>query len=76
MLTERRSGHGGKWRTRASDDKASAVHFFRFNFTPAQIAAWQSGEGQAMLVIDYPEYGHATLASADTRAFLARPWFE
>ena len=66
---------GDVQRTRESDGKASAVHFFHFDFTPAQIAAWQSGEGQAMLVIDHPEYGHAALFSADTRAFLARQCF-
>lgn len=66
---------GDVQRTRESDGKASAVHFFHFDFTPTQIAAWQSGEGQAMLVIDHPEYGHAALFSADTRAFLARQCF-
>ena len=66
---------GDVQRTRDSDGKASAVHFFHFDFTPAQIAAWVSGEGQAMLVIDHPEYGHAALFSADTRAFLARQCF-
>jgi hypothetical protein len=66
---------GDVQRTRESDGKASAVHFFHFDFTPAQIAAWVSGNGQAMLVIDHPEYGHAALFSADTRAFLARECF-
>lgn len=66
---------GDVQRTRESDGKASAVHFFHFDFTPAQIAAWVSGEGPAMLVIDHPEYGHAALFSADTRAFLGRQCF-
>ena len=66
---------GDVQRTRESDGKASAVHFFHFDFTRAQIAAWMSGEGQAMLVIDHPAYGHAALFSADTRAFLARQSF-
>lgn len=66
---------GDVQRTRESDGKASAVHFFHFDFTPAQIAAWQSGEGQPMLVIDHPEYGHAALFSADSRAFLSRQCF-
>ena len=73
-ITARAQGDGQ--RTRESDGKASAVHFFHFDFTPAQIAAWQSGEGQAMLAIDHPEYGHAALFSADTRAFLAPQCFE
>ena len=62
-------------RTRASDGKASAVHFFHFDFPPAAIAAWSSGEGSAMLVIDHPNYGHAALISADMRAFLTRECF-
>lgn len=62
-------------RTRESDGKASAVHFFHFDFTPEAIAAWKSGEGSVMLVIDHPNYGHAAMIGADTRAFLARECF-
>ena len=62
-------------RTRESDGKASAVHFFHFDFTPEAVAQWQSGAGNAMLVIDHPGYGHAALIEADTRAYLARECF-
>jgi len=62
-------------RTRESDGKASAVHFFHFDFTPEAIAAWKSGEGQAMLVIDHPNYGHAALISPQTREYLGRECF-
>ncbi|MDG2003350.1 MAG: DUF3501 family protein [Novosphingobium sp.] len=62
-------------RTRESDNKASAVHFFHFDFTPEAIAAWKGGEGNAMLVIDHPNYGHAAMISADTRAYLAGDCF-
>jgi hypothetical protein len=62
-------------RTRESDGKASAVHFFHFDFTPEAIAAWKSGEGSAMVVIDHPNYGHAALVGKDTREFLARECF-
>jgi len=62
-------------RTRESDGKASAVHFFHFDFTPAAIAAWKSGEGTAMLVIDHPQYGHAALIGAETRRYLAEECF-
>ena len=62
-------------RTRESDNKASAVHFFHFDFTPEAMAAWKSGEGTAMLVIDHPNYGHAALFSPESRAFLARECF-
>lgn len=63
---------GDTERTRESDYKASAVHFFHFDFTPAAIAAWKSGEGTALLVMDHPNYGHAAVISPETRAFLGR----
>ena len=62
-------------RTRASDGKTSAVHFLHFDFPEDALAAWKSGEGSAMLVIDHPEYGHAALIGAETRAYLARECF-
>ena len=62
-------------RTRERDGKASAVHFFHFDFSPEAIAAWKSSEGTAMVVIDHPSYGHAALVGKDTREFLARECF-
>lgn len=62
-------------RTRTRDNKASAVHFLHFDFTPEAIAAWKSGEGSAMLAIEHPNYGHAALIGPETRAFLARECF-
>lgn len=62
-------------RTRDSDGKTSAIHFLHFDFTPAAIAAWRDPAQPAMLVIDHPNYGHAALIGADTRAFLARECF-
>ena len=62
-------------RTRESDGKASAVHFFHFDFLPEAIAAWNSGAVQAMLVIDHPNYGHAAIIGEATRAFLGRECF-
>ncbi len=62
-------------RTRESDGKASAVHFFHFDFPAEAVAAWQRGEGNAMVVIDHPAYGHAALIGAEARAFLARDCF-
>ncbi|WP_423142455.1 DUF3501 family protein [Parablastomonas sp. CN1-191] len=73
--TVRARPEGDIARTRESDGKASAVHFLHFGFTPDQIAAWQSGEGSAMVVIDHPNYGHAALIGADSRAFLGRECF-
>jgi hypothetical protein len=62
-------------RTRASDGKASAVHFFHFDFSPEAISEWKGGTGFAMLVIDHPAYGHAAMISQAARAYLARECF-
>lgn len=62
-------------RTRESDGKASAVHFLHFDFDDAAMAAWKSGERNAMVVIDHPNYGHAAIISADSREYLARECF-
>lgn len=62
-------------RTRESDGKASAVHFFHFDFPAEAVAAWKSGEGTAMVVIDHPNYGHAAMIGAATREYLARECF-
>ena len=73
--TIRARPEGDVERTRASDGKASAVHFFHFDFPPEAIAAWKSGEGTAMVVIDHPAYGHAALISPSARDYLARECF-
>ena len=62
-------------RTRERDNKASAVHFFHFDFSPEAIAAWKGGAGNAMAVIDHPNYGHAALIGPATRDFLAAECF-
>ena len=62
-------------RTRESDNKASAVHFFHFDFPPEAVEAWKSGKGDAMVVIDHPSYGHAALVGSATRDFLSRECF-
>ncbi len=62
-------------RTRVSDGKASAVHFFHFDFPPEAVTVWIDGSASAMLVIDHPNYGHAALISAESRAYLARECF-
>lgn len=71
----RARAEGDTERTRTSDNKASAVHFFHFDFTPEAIAQWKSGEASAMLVIDHPNYGHAALIGQQAREFLARECF-
>jgi len=62
-------------RTRESDNKASAVHFFHFDLTDDHIALWRSGDQQIMLMIDHPNYGHAALILNEARDFLARECF-
>ncbi len=62
-------------RTRASDGKASAVHFFHFDFTPEAIAEWKQGNGQILLSIDHPAYGHAAIIGQATRDYLAAECF-
>lgn len=59
-------------RTRESDGKASSVHFLHFALTPSAVAAWKSGEGQAMVVIDHSNYGHAAMIGEESRTYLAR----
>ena len=71
----RARAEGDVARTRTSDGKTSAVHFFHFDFSPTAVAAWKGGEGTAMLVIDHPSYGHATLISPETRRFLTQECF-
>jgi len=62
-------------RTRESDNKASAVHFLHFDLTQSQVEAWKSGQGQLLILIDHPNYGHAALIGEEGRAFLARDCF-
>jgi hypothetical protein len=73
--TVRARAEGDIERTRERDNKASAVHFFHFDFTPEAIAAWKGGDGQAMVVIDHPNYGHAALIGTATREYLAKECF-
>ena len=62
-------------RTRESDNKASAVHFFHFDFTAEAIDAWKAGDDTVMVIIDHPNYGHAAVIGPDTRAYLAQDCF-
>ena len=57
-------------RTNASG-KTSSVHFLRFVFTPAQIAAIRDPETAVLLAIGHPAYPHMTILSESVRAVLA-----
>lgn len=56
---------------RSNDSKTSAVHFLRFELTPAMIAAWRGGSGVSVGVDD-ERYGHAAVLTAATRKALAQ----
>jgi hypothetical protein len=62
-------------RIRPSDNKASAVHFLHFDFSPAAMAEWKSGAGAAMLVIDHLNHGHAAVIGDALRGYLAKDCF-
>lgn len=55
---------------RSNADKTSAVHFVRFELTPAMIVGWRAGSA-VMLGIDDERYGHVAVLSAANRAALA-----
>lgn len=51
--------------------KTSAVHFFHFPFTAAQIAAFRDPGTQIMFEIAHPNYGHLAIIGDAMRAELA-----
>lgn len=75
-------GPGGAWRIQgeATDDadrttpdgKTSSVHFFRFAFADADIAAFRDPARAVVLGIDHPNYGHMALLGPESRAALAQ----
>jgi len=54
------------------DGKASSVQFIRFPFTPAEIAAFRGGAGDAIVGFDHPNYGHMAVMPAAVRQALAQ----
>jgi hypothetical protein len=54
---------------RTTDDKTSAVHFVRFDFSRASIAALKGGTPLTFL-IDHPEYRHRSDLGPEQRAAL------
>jgi hypothetical protein len=46
------------------------VHFLRFEFTPAMIAAWKGG-AQVTMGIEHPEYRVETVLTPEQRSALA-----
>ncbi|HVV66022.1 MAG TPA: DUF3501 family protein [Rhizomicrobium sp.] len=54
------------------DGKTSSVHWLRFSFTPAQIARFRSGEGEAVLGFTHPDYRHMAAIPPAARAELSK----
>jgi len=54
------------------DGKTSSVHWLRFVFTPAQIAAFKSGSARVVLGFTHGNYGHMAVMPPETRATLAQ----
>ena len=54
-----------------ADGKTSSVHWLRFVFTPAQIAAFRAGTERVVLGFAHANYGHMAVMPAATRAALA-----
>jgi uncharacterized protein DUF3501 len=53
------------------DGKTSSVHWLRFTFTPAQIAAFKSGKERVVIGIGHANYGHMAVMPDVTREALA-----
>jgi hypothetical protein len=53
------------------DGKTSSVHFVRFPFTPAQVAAFKTSGAQVILGLAHANYGHLALVAESSRAALA-----
>ena len=53
------------------DGKTSSVHWLRFRFTPAQIAAFRAGPERVVLGFTHPNYGHMAVMPDTVRQALA-----
>jgi hypothetical protein len=59
----------------SDDRRISAVQYVRFRFNGAQREAFVTGSKEARLVIDHPNYRHATLIDGAVREELAKDFF-
>ena len=55
----------------SEDGKTSSIHFLRFPFGRAQVAAFRTPDARVLLGIDHPAYGHLAIMPEETRAALA-----
>ncbi len=68
--TIRGVSEGDQERSR-EDGKASSVQFIRFPFTATAIAAFKSGQGDAVVGFDHPSYGHMAVMPVAVRRALS-----
>lgn len=54
------------------DGKTSSVHFLRFAFTSAEIAAFRDSKDDVVVGFDHPNYGHMAVMSQAVRQTLAQ----
>ncbi|MEI9996217.1 MAG: DUF3501 family protein [Rhizomicrobium sp.] len=54
-----------------ADGKTSSVHWLRFVFTPAQVAAFRAGHEPVVIGMSHPNYGHMAVMPAAVRDALA-----
>ena len=59
-----------------ADGKTSTVHFVRFPFTDAQVAAFRDPGARAVLGFSHPAYGHMTTIPDAVRAALSEDFAE
>jgi len=55
-----------------ADGKTSSVHWLRFTFTPAQVAAFRAGAEAVVIGMSHANYGHMAVMPANVRAALAK----
>jgi hypothetical protein len=54
------------------EGKTSSVHWVRFVFTPAEIAAFKDSKETVILGLSHPNYGHMAVVTPEARAELAK----
>jgi energy-coupling factor transporter ATP-binding protein EcfA2 len=70
---EKIEGKPTEYEDRTSEDgKTSSVHWVRFPFTKAQIAAFRNAVGTVILGVSHPQYGHMAVVPAEVREELAK----
>ena len=70
---EKIAGTPTEYEDRTSEDgKTSSVHWVRFSFTRAQMAAFKRDGETAILGLSHPQYGHMAVVSVEVREELAK----